>query len=144
MYLSATWTRATITSNNAADTGNIFTDFQGGSTKGNDIPYIPEWKIAAGIGVDMQKWGANVDATWSSSMYGPAGNHSNPVTSAREGKIDSAVQVDISGWYQLNDNWKIIGGIYNVFDEEDIVSRLPEGPRNGRGRHLYAGFEVQF
>ncbi|MFK7911300.1 MAG: TonB-dependent receptor family protein [Akkermansiaceae bacterium] len=144
MYVSATWTRATLTSNNAADSGNIFTDFQGGSTKGNDIPYIPEWKIAAGVGVDMEKWGANLDATWTSSMYGTAGNHSDPITSSREGKVDSAVQVDLSGWYQLDENWKLIGGIYNIFDEEDIVSRLPEGPRSGRGRHLYAGFEVQF
>lgn len=144
MYVSATWTHATLESNVATDTGNIFSDFQGGNEKGNDMPYIPEWKIATGIGIDMQKWGANLDATWTSSMYGTAGNHSKPVTSVREGKIDSAVQIDVSGWYQLDENWKFIGGIYNVFDEENITSRLPHGPRNGRGRHLYAGFEVQF
>ena len=44
----------------------------------------------------------------------------------------------------LNDNWKIIGGIYNVFDEEVVISRLPEGPRVGRGRNFYAGFELEF
>jgi outer membrane receptor protein involved in Fe transport len=142
--VSATWTQAIITSNNAADSGNIFTDFQGGSTKGNDIPYIPEWKIAAGVGIDLEKWGANLDATWTSSMYGTGGNQRDSVTSTREGLVDSSVLVDMSAWYQLDENWKIIGGIYNVFDEENIVSLVPEGPRNGRGRHLYAGFEVQF
>ena len=144
MYVSATWTQAIITSNNAADPKNIFTDFQGGSTKGNDIPYIPEWKIAAGVGIDLEKWGANLDATWTSSMYGTGGNQRDSVTSTREGLVDSSVLVDMSAWYQLDENWKIIGGIYNVFDEENIVSLVPEGPRNGRGRHLYAGFEVQF
>ncbi len=144
MYLSATWTQAILKANLGTDTGNIFTDFQGGNEKGNHIPYIPEWKIAAGVGIDMEKWGANLDATWTSTMYGTGGNQRNPVTSAREGMVDSAFQVDLSAWYQLDENWKLIGGIYNVCDEQTLVSRLPEGPRNGRGRHLYAGFEVQF
>ena len=77
-------------------------------------------------------------------MYGTAGNYDKPVTSAREGKIDDALQIDLSAWYQINDNWKLIGGIYNILDEESIVSRIPEGPRNGRGRHIYAGFEIEF
>ncbi|MCP5538400.1 MAG: TonB-dependent receptor [Akkermansiaceae bacterium] len=144
MYVSATWTQATLKQNLATDTENIFTDFQGGNEAGNDIPYIPEWKLAAGIGVDMSSWGANLDATWTSSMYGTGGNHANPVTSSREGKVDEALVFDISAWYQINDNWKLIGGVANIFDEENIVSRLPEGPRNGRGRNIYAGFEVQF
>ena len=144
MYLSATWTQATLKSNLATDDDNIFTDFQGGDEAGNDIPYIPEWKLAAGIGIDMTKWGANLDATWTSSMYGTAGNYDEPVTSAREGKIDDILQIDLSAWYQINDNWKLIGGIYNILDEESIVSRIPEGPRNGRGRHIYAGFEIEF
>ena len=144
MYVSATWTQATLKKNLATDSGNIFTDFQGGNEAGNDIPYIPEWKIAAGIGIDMEKWGANLDATWTSSMYGTAGNQSNPVTSSREGKIDDALLFDLSGWYKIDENWKLVGGVYNIFDEENIVSRLPDGPRNGRGRHIYAGFEVQF
>lgn len=144
MYLSATWTRATLENNLATDPENIFTDFQDGDEKGKDIPYIPEWKLAAGVGVDMTRWGANLDITWTSSMYGTAGNYNKPVSSSREGKIDDALQVDLSGWYQVNDYWKLIAGIYNVFDEQNIVSRLPDGPRNGRGRHLYAGFEVEF
>lgn len=144
IYVSATWTQATLKSNLGTNTDNIFTDFQGGDEKGQELPYIPEWKLAAGIGVDMTQWGVNLDATWSSSMYGTAGNYNKPVTSSREGKIDDVLQIDLSGWYRINDSWKIIGGIYNVFDEENIVSRLPEGPRNGRGRNLYAGFEVEF
>lgn len=144
MYLSATWTQATLESNLATDTNNIFTDFQGGNEKGQEIPYIPEWKLAAGVGVDMTRWGANLDVTWTSSMYGTAGNYDKPVSSAREGKIDDALQVDLSAWYQINDEWKWVAGIYNVLDEENIVSRLPDGPRNGRGRHIYTGFEVQF
>ena len=54
------------------------------------------------------------------------------------------MQIDLSAWYQINDNLKLIAGIYNILDEENIVSRIPEGPRNGRGRHIYAGFEIEF
>lgn len=144
MYLSATWTHARLTSNIATDTDNIFTDFQGGDERGQELPYIPEWKLAAGIGIDMSKWGANLDATWTSSMYGTAGNYDKPQSSSREGKIDDALLVDLSAWYRVNDNWKIMGGIYNVFDEEVVISRLPEGPRVGRGRNFYAGFEFEF
>ena len=144
MYLSATWTSAKLKTNLDTDTENIFTDFQGGDEDGQELPYIPEWKIAAGVGIDMTQWGANLDVTWTSSMYGTAGNYDEPVTSSREGEIDDAFLVDLSGWYQINENWKLVAGVYNVFDEQNIVSRLPDGPRNGRGRHLYTGFEVQF
>lgn len=144
VYLSATWTKATLTKNLDTDSGNIFTDFRGGNEDGKDMPYIPEWKIAAGIGLDMTQWGANLDVTYVSSMYGTAGNYKTALVSAREGKIDDSILVDLSAWYKINDNWKLIAGIQNVFDEEDVVSLIPEGARMGRGRHFYAGFEVQF
>lgn len=144
MYLSATWTSATLKENLATDTDNVYTDFRGGDEDGNDIPYIPEWKLAAGVGIDFTKWGAFLDATWTDEMYGTGGNYSDQQESSREGKIDDMILVDLSAWYQINDNWRMIGGVYNVFDEVGIVSRLPEGPRTNRGRNLYCGFEVQF
>lgn len=144
MYLSATWTSATLKEDLATDTDNVYSDFRGGDESGNDIPYIPEWKLAAGVGVDFTKWGAFLDATWTSEMYGTGGNHSDQVVSAREGKVDDMILVDLSAFYQINDNWRMIGGVYNVFDEVGTVTRLPEGPRTNRGRNLYCGFEVQF
>ena len=77
---------------------------------GSDFPYVPEWKLAAGIGLHMEKWGANLDATYTSHQYGTAKNLDEPVTSSREGKIDSAFVVDLSGYYKIDDNWKLIGG----------------------------------
>jgi len=144
MYISATWTSATLKEDLATDTGNVYTDFQGGDETGNAIPYIPEWKLAAGVGLDFEKWGAHLDASWVSEMYGTGGNYDAPITSSREGLIDEIFLVDLSGWYQIDENWRIIGGVYNIFDQVNVVSRLPEGPRTGRGRNLYAGFEVQF
>ncbi len=144
MYISATWTSATLQENLATDTGNVYTDFRGGDETGNDIPYIPEWKLAAGVGVDFTQWGAFLDATWTSEMYGTGGNYSDQVVSSREGEIDEMFLVDLSAWYQINDNWRLIGGVYNIFDEVGVVSRLPEGPRTNQGRNLYCGFEVQF
>lgn len=144
MYISATWTSATLQEDLATDSGNVYTDFQGGDETGNNIPYIPEWKISAGVGLDYSKWGTHLDATWTSEMYGTGGNYDAPISSSREGKVDAAVLVDLSAWYQINDQWRVIGGVYNILDEVGVVSRLPEGPRTGRGRNLYAGFEVLF
>lgn len=141
VYFTATWTSAEL--KNALGSGGE-DDIWAGGTDGSDFPYVPEWKLAAGIGLHMEKWGANLDATYTSHQYGTAKNLDEPVTSSREGKIDSAFVVDLSGYYKIDDNWKLIGGVNNLFGEEYVTSRVPHGPRNARGRHLYAGFEVKF
>lgn len=141
VYFSATWTQAefkTALSEGGED------GIWDGAVVGSDLPYVPEWKLAAGVGLHTEKWGANLDGTYVSSQYGTAMNLDAPVSSARQGKIDSAVVFDLSGYYKLNDNVKLIAGVNNLLDEEYVVSRVPHGPRNARGRHLYAGFEVKF
>lgn len=141
VYISATWTHSEFKTALGAGGGDGIWD---GAEVGNTLPYIPEWKIAAGIGFLTEQWGVNLDATFTSSQYGTANNFNAPVTSARQGKLDSFIVVDLSGYYQLNESWKLLAGINNLFDEEYISSRVPHGPRNARGRHIYTGFEVKF
>jgi len=52
--------------------------------------------------------------------------------------------VDLTGYVQLTDNARLVGGVQNVFDEEYVASRLPHGPRPGQGRFIFAGLEVSF
>ena len=106
------------------------------------MPYIPEWKLAAGIGLETEKWGIDVAATYVSDTYGTALNASRPVDSARQGRIDGGIIVDLAAYYHLNDQIKVVGGIQNVFEEVVVVSRIPEGPRANAPRVFYVGLEV--
>jgi Fe(3+) dicitrate transport protein len=141
MYLSATLTKAEF-GNTIASSGSdgIFD----GAEDGNEIPYIPEVKLAAGIGYSTQTWGANLDATYTSETFGTGSNLDEPTDNARAGEIDDLFLVDLSTHYQLSENLKLIGGVANVFDERGVVSRIPRGPRANQGRTYYVGFETRF
>lgn len=141
MYFSATWTDAEL--NNALTAGGSDNIYAGG-LPGADIPYIPEWKLACGIGWANECWGVNLDAYFTSHAYGTALNSSVPVTTAREGKIDALLTVDASAHYRVSDHWKLVGGIQNLFDERGIVTRIPEGPRTNLPRTWFAGVEASF
>ena len=40
----------------------------------NEIPYVPEWKLAAGVGFKAEKWGASLDANYVGSTWGTGYN----------------------------------------------------------------------
>jgi Fe(3+) dicitrate transport protein len=144
LYVSATWTSAQFTGGNIAGGGG-----QGvydGGRSGNEIPYIPDWKIAAGIGVTGEKWGVNLDMIYTSSMWGTGFNGDvRPGTQTiRDGEIPALLLFDLTANYRINENLKLVGGIQNIFDEREIVSRIPEGPRSNAPRVFFAGVEATF
>lgn len=141
MYVSATWTSAEL--KQALTTGGA-DDIYAGGQPGADIPYVPEWKLAAGIGFEAERWGVNLDALFLSHTYGTALNSPVPVTTARQGKIDAVLTVDLTGNYKINDHVKLVGGLHNLFDERAVVTRLPEGPRTNLPRTWFAGVEATF
>ncbi|MGB6220422.1 TonB-dependent receptor family protein [Haloferula sp.] len=141
MYVSATWTSAELESGLVAGgADNIYA----GGQPGANIPYIPEWKLAAGIGYTTETWGVNLDGYFTSSTYGTALNSPVPVTTARQGKIDALLIFDLSAHYNVNEQVKLIGGLHNLFDERGITTRLPEGPRTNLPRTWFAGVEAAF
>ncbi|MEX2579983.1 MAG: TonB-dependent receptor [Verrucomicrobiales bacterium] len=144
LFLSTTWTDATLNDALASGGGeDIFGDGAGGpGIPGAAMPYIPEWKIAAGIGLETETWGVDLTATYVSDTHGTALNSPFPVTSSRQGEIDGGVLVDLGAYYQLNDHTKLIGGVHNLFDEVMITSRIPEGPRANAPREFYIGCEI--
>jgi Fe(3+) dicitrate transport protein len=145
LYVSATWTRAEFKDTTAALVGGG-DDIYAGGRDGNEIPYVPEWKVASGIGIDFEKWGANLDAVYSGTTWGTGFNDDvRPGTqTSRDGKIDALLTFNFSAYYQLNDQVKLLAGVQNLFDERGVVSRIPEGPRANAPRMIYAGFETQF
>ena len=146
MYLSATWTDATLTS---AITGGGSDDIYAGATDGSEIPYVPDFQAAAGIGLARGPWSLNLDLTFVGESFGTAQNVDRPLkdtvgAGARAGKIDDLFLVDLTGTYALNENVTLLSGLNNLFDERGITSRLARGPRANIGRTAFIGFEARF
>jgi len=57
---------------------------------------------------------------------------------------DELMQVDLSSWYQVNDQIKLYGKIDNITGEEVIVSRRPFGARPGKPTQIIAGVKYSF
>jgi Fe(3+) dicitrate transport protein len=145
LYVSATWTSAEFKGTTPGLAGGSDGIYAGGRD-GNEIPYVPEWKLAAGIGYAAEKWGANLDAIYSGTTWGTGYNNDIRTgrQTSRDGKIDALLVFNLSAYYQLNEHIKLIAGVQNLFDERALVSRIPEGPRANAPRMIYAGFETQF
>jgi Fe(3+) dicitrate transport protein len=145
-YLSLTYTDAEFADMSGTLASNAGT-FAGG-LNGNEIPYIPEWKLGTGIGLAFDKWGVNLDASYNSTSWGTGfNNDARPVgsnASAMDGKIDALLLFDLTGHYQLTDQIKLVGGIQNLLDERAIISRAPLGARGNAPRMIFAGFEAEF
>ncbi len=142
VYATATLTSAEI--DNALATGGEGNIYSGGAA-GARIPYIPEFQGSFGIGFEAEKWGANLDANYIGESFGTALEDTAAAgSSSRNGAVGKGFTVNLSSYYQMNENVKLISGLDNLFDERFISSRLPEGARSNPGRTVYAGFEVQF
>ena len=142
VYATATLTSAEI--DNALASGGEGDIYSGGAA-GARIPYIPEFQGSFGIGFEAEKWGANLDATYIGESFGTAREDSAAAgSSSRNGAVGDGFTVDLSSYYQVNENVKLISGLSNLFDERYISSRLPDGARANPGRTVYAGFEIKF
>lgn len=144
LFASATWTSATLDQALATGAGeNIYGDGTGGpGIPGAELPYIPEWKVAVGVGLETDVWGVELAATYVSDTFGTALNSPVPVTSSRQGEIDGGMIVDLGAYYQINGTTRLIGGVHNLFEEVMIASRIPEGARVNAPREFYIGFEM--
>lgn len=115
--------------------------------KGNKVPYIPEWQLSVGAGIEAATWGANAIASFVDETFASASNTTEQVDgtgspNARFGKTDSYWVLDLSGHYQLQKGIRALAGVQNLLDEKYIVSRQPYGPRPGLPRFVYVGLEV--
>lgn len=143
---SATVTSAELRSDaSSADPESIF----GGGRKGNTVPYIPDFQISAGVGVEFKQLGVYLDGTYTPSMFGTADNTTSlraPDGSpdSRFGKTGSAFLVDLSAKYDVTENFSILAGINNLLDDTFVSSRIPEGPRVNQPRTYYGGIEIRF
>ncbi len=91
-------------------------EFDAGASKGNDIPLVPEHKLAAGATVrPMDGLSVSLDGTYTSKMS-LGGDNANALD-----RLDSYVVIDLGFAYRPSTEkttWELFGGIDNLFDEE--------------------------
>lgn len=147
-FLSMTYTNAEQKNDaRSIDAESIFSQ----GKKGNKVPYIPEWTVSLGTGIESKIWGAFISGNYVSKTYTSANNvndqtngNDNPDDDdARFGKTDHYFVTDASTFYRLSDTVKLFGGVQNLFTEEYVVSRQPHGARGGLPQFVYAGIEVE-
>ncbi len=115
---------------------------------GNQVPYVPELTVSAGIGVESARWGLFANANYVSETYTSASNVDQQLNGdgdpdARYGKTDAYTTVDLAAHYRMKEGVKLFAGVQNLFDESYLVSRQPHGPRGGMPRFVYAGIEME-
>ncbi len=146
-----TYTDARIRGDAAAGTGSgaAVESIFAGARDGNRLPYVPEYQLSAGTGLEIDRWGAYLDAFFVGSTYADASNtrqqqRPDGTPDARFGKNDSYILFDVSVHYRLTESAKLIAGVQNLLNEEYIASRLPHGPRPGHPRFAHVGLEMTF
>jgi Fe(3+) dicitrate transport protein len=116
--------------------------------EGNKVPYIPEYQITVGSSLQFTRWSTSITASYVDETFASANNVSTETNGlgaadARFGKTDAYTVVDVAANYDIKDGVQLFGGIYNVFEEEYIVSRQPYGPRPGAPRTWFVGFQLE-
>ncbi|MDA3873975.1 MAG: TonB-dependent receptor [Kiritimatiellae bacterium] len=140
-YFNVTYTRAELDNALASGGGE---DIYAGGSSGSTLPYVPEWKLAFGIGYILDAFSVNLDASWVDESFGTANNFFEPNVTSREGEIDDVLLVDLSATLSVREDLRLLAGIQNLTDEDYITSRIPHGPRSGAPRSVYAGFEFDW
>ncbi len=157
--LSATWTRARLGNdvNATGNSGGVVESIFSGGRKGNKLPYVPEYQLALGTGIESGKWGLYLDAYFQPETYASANNSAalinpdanaaaglQPAADSRYGRVDRFLLLDAAFHYRLTDQTRLKVAVTNLLDWEYVASRVPIGPRPGPPRTWTAGMEVRF
>ena len=151
-YAGLTWTRARFTDIEGSRLGNGAGLFAGAAT-GNEIPYVPEWKLSAGLGFERAEWAGSLDFSYYSASWGTGyngaprlvdGSNALANPSALDGRVEGLFTVDLNLRYQVNRAFRLVGGVQNLLDRRAIISRAPLGARANAPRTVFMGGEVSF
>lgn len=118
-------------------------DIASGARKGDVLEYAPKHTASAQLGWETGVWKSYVALNYSS---GACSNN----TCGRAGvdtrflETDALFTVDLSTAYQLTRHVQLYAKLDNVFDQQKITNRGPDGARGNMGRYVAAGMRVNF
>lgn len=149
LSLSLTYTSAEIANDSSAadDAESIFS----GGRSGAKLPYVPEWQASLSLGLAKARWSVDARVSYMDATFATAlntrdevvlGSDGSLVADARGGMTDSHVVVDLSARFALSQSFGLFANVHNLFDEDYIASRLPEGPRPGLPLTALIGVEA--
>ena len=129
----------------SADGESIFS----GAQSGNAVPYIPEVQFHVGVGLEVGKYRIALDGTYVGDTNASGVNGSGPYNhsgayDSRYGEVPGYFIADLTVQYQISDTTKVFATARNLFDEEYVVGRLPQGARPGMPQSFLVGIEAQF
>ena len=107
---------------------------------GFELPYIPEHRLNAQVGLDYGVWSTRLSATYQSRMRDVAGD--GPIEASNGS--DSFTVLDLAAAWQLRPNLELSARVDNLLDREFIVSRRPFGARPGKPLSALVGVRYAF
>lgn len=105
--------------------------------EGDEMPYISKHQFNLGASLIAQRFQINTNLRYRGEFRTQAGSGSI----SNNEKVGSNLVVDLSGEYQLTDNFSLTANIINLLDNEYEVARVPAGLRPGHPFGIYGGFK---
>ena len=105
-------------------------------SKGDPLPYIPDHRLRASLGVERPAWAAYLSVNYVDEVCVRAS------CGAFE-RTDDSTTVDLAARYRLSEQVDLFGRIVNLTDEEDLVGRHPYGARPNKERALTVGLRFR-
>jgi Fe(3+) dicitrate transport protein len=106
--------------------------------EGDELPYLPEHRLFAGLGLRAGRLGAQLSASYVSAMRTEAGQGAIPEGSG----TDAQFIVDAEADWNLGKGVSVFGAVQNLTDAVDVVARRPAGARPGLPRTFMAGVRL--
>ncbi|MCK5768813.1 TonB-dependent receptor [Algiphilus sp.] len=107
---------------------------------GFELPYVPEHRGNARVGLSADAWDIGLSVTYQSAMRDTAG--AGPIPPS-EG-TDAFTVVDLSASWDVLPSLTVTGRIDNLLDDDYIVSRRPFGARPGLPLSAQIGLQYRF
>ena len=107
---------------------------------GFELPYVPQHRAHARLGLEATRWSLNLSATHQSQMRDVAG--SGPIVDGQD--TDAFTVLDLAASWEATPALQVQGRISNLLDEAYIVSRRPFGARPGLPLTAQVGLTYTF
>lgn len=106
--------------------------------EGDELPYLPEHQVSAGLGAETERYWTHLSFTWVAPMRETAGQgDETPMT-------DDVFMLDFSAGWRFSDYAELYVRADNLLDVSPIVSRRPFGARPSRPLGAAVGVELTF
>ncbi|QBG37526.1 TonB-dependent receptor family protein [Litorilituus sediminis] len=113
-------------------------DFWGGVTAGDELPYVAENQLQFVIGLEGDKWRTNLLARYTGEMRTKAGS------GVVEEGIDAHTVVDLVASYDIAKNQQVSFSVDNLLDESYMASRTHGSIMVGKPLTVTLGYRVNF